>query len=157
MTTESVSVLFVCLGNICRSPMAEAVFTHIVKKNNLHCFSKIDSAGTAAYHVGEQPDSRSSACCRSHGVSVNHRARKVSKQDFDRFDYVLCMDKSNLRDLKSMAPSGSNAVIKLFGEYDPEGELIIEDPYYGGDDGFEHNFKQVVRASEGFLKSLNMV
>ncbi|KAG1443799.1 hypothetical protein G6F56_010541 [Rhizopus delemar] len=155
---ESISVLFVCLGNICRSPMAEAVFVHTVKEKKIqHRFSQIDSAGTAAYHTGEQPDSRSSACCRSHNVPVNHRARKVTKEDFKHFDYILCMDKSNLRNLKSLAPAGSKAIIQLFGEYDPEGELIIEDPYYGGDEGFEHNFRQVLRASEGFLKSVGFL
>ncbi|KAI9246851.1 phosphotyrosine protein phosphatase I superfamily [Sporodiniella umbellata] len=155
--TDSTSVLFVCLGNICRSPMAEAVFTHTVKERKLQDkFSRIDSAGTAAYHTGETPDDRSVACCESHGVPVNHRARKVKEQDFNEFDYILCMDKSNLRNLQSAAPKNSKAIVKLFGEYDPKGELIIEDPYYGGDEGFEHNFKQVVRASEGFLKSIDL-
>ncbi|KAG2201723.1 hypothetical protein INT46_003115 [Mucor plumbeus] len=158
MSNESISVLFVCLGNICRSPMAEAVFAHTVQKNNLQGkITKIDSAGTASYHVGSVPDSRSSSTCKSHGVPVKHKARKVSKNDFDEFDYVLCMDESNLSDLKRLAPKGSKAVVKLFGEYDPQGELIIEDPYYGGKDGFEHNFKQVTRASEGLLKSLGLL
>ncbi|KAI7903183.1 phosphotyrosine protein phosphatase I superfamily [Cokeromyces recurvatus] len=158
MSKDPISVLFVCLGNICRSPMAEAVFAHTVKEHDLQDkFRKIDSAGTASYHVGSIPDSRSSFTCKSHGVPVNHKARKVTKKDFEDFDYVLCMDEYNLSDLKGLAPSGSKAVIKLFGEYDPKGERIIEDPYYGGRDGFEHNFKQVTRASKGFLKSLDLI
>ncbi|OBZ87307.1 Low molecular weight phosphotyrosine protein phosphatase [Choanephora cucurbitarum] len=158
MSKDSVSVLFVCLGNICRSPMAEAVFAHTVKQNNLQDrFSKIDSAGTASYHVGSSPDSRSASTCKAHGVPVKHKARKVTKQDFEDFDYVLCMDESNLSDLKRLQPKGSKAVLKLFGEYDPEGELIIEDPYYGGNDGFEHNFRQVTRASEGLLRALEFM
>ncbi|KAG0164355.1 hypothetical protein DFQ28_010435 [Apophysomyces sp. BC1034] len=112
--------------------MAEAVFAHTVKQLQLQDhFELIDSAGTAGYHV--------------------------TKADFNRFDYILCMDTSNFQNLKGMAPQGSTAVIKLFGEYDPEGERIIEDPYYGGNDGFEHNFDQVTRASKGFLASLGMI
>lgn len=156
--SEQYNVLFVCLGNICRSPMAEAVFAHMVKEKDLSShFSSIDSAGTAAYHVGEKPDSRSSATCKRHGVPVNSRARKVTKADYSKFDYILCMDESNLSDLKHTQPAGSKATVKLFGEFDPKGETIIRDPYYGGAEGFEHNFKQVTRASEGFLKHLNLI
>ncbi|KAI8974477.1 phosphotyrosine protein phosphatase I superfamily [Pilobolus umbonatus] len=153
-----ISVLFVCLGNICRSPMAEAVFAHVVKQRQLEGrISKIDSAGTASWHVGNSPDSRSASTCKKHGVPVNHRARQVAKSDFNQFDHILCMDESNLSDLRSIQPKGSKAVVELFGSYDPEGELIIEDPYYGGKDGFEHNFKQVTRASEGFLSALKLI
>ncbi|KAI7854694.1 phosphotyrosine protein phosphatase I superfamily [Circinella umbellata] len=157
MKNEPINVLFVCLGNICRSPMAEAVFAHTVKQKNLDDrFGIIDSAGTASYHVGNTPDSRSARTCKQHGVPVNSRARQVTKGDFNKFDYVLCMDSSNLADLQEMQPAGSKATVKLFGEYDPEGETIIRDPYYGGNDGFERNFKQVTRASEGLLKSLGL-
>ncbi|KAK9720699.1 Low molecular weight phosphotyrosine protein phosphatase [Basidiobolus ranarum] len=147
-------VLFVCLGNICRSPMAEAVFAHTVKTKGLSDKFLIDSAGTAAYHVGETPDSRSTATCKKHGVPVNSRARQVSVKDYTDFDYILCMDESNLANLKSRKPKNSKATVEMFGKYDPEGELVIEDPYYGGQDGFEHNFRQVTRCSLGFLKSL---
>ncbi|KAI8092555.1 phosphotyrosine protein phosphatase I superfamily [Halteromyces radiatus] len=154
----TISVLFVCLGNICRSPMAEAVFAHIVQQHQLtERFKKIDSAGTAGYHVGSKPDSRSAATCEKYGAAVNHRAQKVTTQHFKEFDYILCMDESNLEDLLNKKPAGSKAVISLFGEFDPQGERIIQDPYYGGIDGFEHNFKQVTRASEGFLKHLGML
>ncbi|SAL97367.1 hypothetical protein [Absidia glauca] len=157
-TDTKISVLFVCLGNICRSPMAEAVFAHTVKQHDLsEHFIKIDSAGTAGYHVGEKPDSRSAATCKDHGVPVNHRAQKVISRHYDEFDYLLCMDESNLEDLQRKKPAGSKAVVSLFGDFDPQGDRIIRDPYYGAIDGFEHNFKQVTRASEGFLKHLGLL
>ncbi|KAI7827759.1 phosphotyrosine protein phosphatase I superfamily [Kickxella alabastrina] len=148
-------VLFVCLGNICRSPMAEAVFTHMVNERQLADFFHIDSAGTAGYHVGNRPDSRSVATCKAHGVPVNHFARQVCPGDYEEFDFILCMDKSNLEDLMDMRPKGSKAVVSLFGAYDElKPNSIIEDPYYGGNKGFEVNFEQVTRCSEGLLKSL---
>ncbi|KAJ3073201.1 hypothetical protein HDU98_002020 [Podochytrium sp. JEL0797] len=157
MPERKISVLFVCLGNICRSPMAEAVFAQTVRDSGLEStFSKIDSAGTAGYHVGNAPDSRSVATCKNHGIPVSHRAQKVSPNHFHEFDYLLCMDESNLNDLKRAQPKGSKAVVKLFGEFDAQGERIIEDPYYGGDEGFEHNFLQVGRCSRGFLESLGL-
>ncbi|CAO3617529.1 unnamed protein product [Cunninghamella blakesleeana] len=159
MTIDNkISVLFVCLGNICRSPMSEAVFAHIVKTNNLNNhFQRIDSAGTAGYHVGEKPDSRSLSTCKKHGITTNHRAQKVISKHFDEFDYILCMDESNLEDLLDKKPAKSKAIVKLFGEFDPQGDRIIRDPYYGGIDGFDYNFEQVKRSSEGFLKSLNLL
>lgn len=154
MADSKISVLFVCLGNICRSPMAEAVFTAEVVKRNLRDKFTIDSCGTCSYHVGESPDSRSSRTCKKHNVPVNHRARQIRQSDFDNFDYILCMDESNLEDLKDMAPKNAKKKIQLFGEYDPKGERIIRDPYYSGIDGFEHNFDQVTRCSEGLLSHL---
>ncbi|KAI8325711.1 LMWPc-domain-containing protein [Martensiomyces pterosporus] len=155
MDDDRTKVLFVCLGNICRSPMAEAVFAHIVKQRGLSDRFLIDSAGTAGYHVGERPDARSVATCKANGVPVNHHARQVMSSDFKKFDYVLCMDESNLHDLQRKRPQGSKATAALFGTYSKEkGDRIIEDPYYGGQQGFEHNFEQVTRCSEGLLRSL---
>ncbi|CAB4394293.1 uncharacterized protein OCT59_010960 [Rhizophagus irregularis] len=154
--SEKINVLFVCLGNICRSPMAEAVFAHTVKKKGLESQFRIDSAGTAGFHVGASSDYRSAQTCKQYGIIIDHYARQVVTQDFGEFDYILCMDKSNLADLKDIQPKGSKAIIKLFGEYDPQGEHIIRDPYYGGIDGFEKNFQQVTRCSEAFIKSLNL-
>ena len=139
--------------------MAEAVFKEIVRKNNLQDF-QIDSCGTANYHVGDTPDSRSVATCKRHGVPVNHRGRQLNQQDFTKFQWILCMDDSNLSNILRAKPSSLRTQqsvdcnIKLFGEFDSEGDRIIDDPYYGSDDGFEHNFNQVVRSSIGFLKHL---
>lgn len=153
---KQISVAFVCLGNICRSPMAEAVFTHCVKSEGLQDrFSKIDSFGTASYHVGESPDHRSSATCKKHSVPVNHKAQQIKSRHFDEFDYIICMDESNLRNLNRMKPENSKARISLFGEWNTDGKYrkIVDDPYYGGDDGFEYNFQQITHFSKEFLKS----
>ncbi|KAJ2734843.1 Low molecular weight phosphotyrosine protein phosphatase [Coemansia sp. Cherry 401B] len=158
MTSEKTRVLFVCLGNICRSPMAEAVFAHMVNRHNLASRFVIDSAGTAGYHTGESPDRRSAQTCLDNGVPVNHRARRVRKSDFAEFDHILCMDQSNYEDLLRMKPKGSDARVALFGSFSGRAEdRIIEDPYYGGDDGFQTNFEQVTRCSEGLLKDLGML
>eukprot|EP00124_Ichthyophonus_hoferi_P003980 Ihof_evm2s390 gene=Ihof_evmTU2s390 len=124
------SVLFVCLGNICRSPMAEAVFNHVVRQRGVSSHWKVDSAGTIGYHAGSSPDSRSVAVCKQHKVPVKHSARMVKANDFSDFDYILCMDNSNYQDLKSIQPQNSKAVVKKLGDFDPQGASIIEDPYY---------------------------
>ncbi|CCK68383.1 tyrosine protein phosphatase LTP1 KNAG_0A07300 [Huiozyma naganishii CBS 8797] len=150
-----ISVAFVCLGNICRSPMAEAVFKHTVKEHGLlDRFGKIASFGTARYHVGEPPDERSAATCRNHGVPVDHRAQQIRKSHFDEFDYVVCMDEANLGNLLRLKPEGSKARVELFGEWNTGGKFrkIVDDPYYGGINGFEYNFEQVSYFSEEFLK-----
>ncbi|AMD18776.1 HBL126Cp [Eremothecium sinecaudum] len=153
--TKQLAVAFVCLGNICRSPMAEAVFKQKVKDFNLEDrFSEIDSFGTAGFHVGEEPDPRSSSTCRNNGVPVSHRGQQIKAHHFDMFDYIICMDDSNKRNLERMKPEGSKATIHLFGEWNTNGvfKKIVDDPYYGGDDGFEYNFNQIAYFSEEFLK-----
>ncbi|KAI9009644.1 phosphotyrosine protein phosphatase I superfamily [Gaertneriomyces semiglobifer] len=155
---EKISVLFVCLGNICRSPMAEAVFKHMVEQKGLaDKFNIIDSAGTAGYHIGEAPDSRSVATCNAHGVPVKHAAQQVSKAHFESFDWILCMDESNYASLMRSKPRTSKATVKLLGDFDPQGQRIIGDPYYGGIDGFEVNYEQIVRCSNAFLEKLEMI
>jgi len=161
---NKISVAFVCLGNICRSPMAEAIFKHKVQELGLnHRFNKIDSFGTGGYHVGDTPDYRSVKTCESHGVKVNHRAQQFKPQHFEEFDYVICMDESNLYNLNERIKSKGKSVLsvkgmkneaKLFGEWNTNGEFrsIVDDPYYGGNDGFEYNFKQCCYFSEEFLK-----
>lgn len=137
------NVLFVCLGNICRSPLGEAIFNH--KAANLDM--KADSAGTAAYHVGEQPDRRSIQVANNHGVPIQHRARKFMAEDFERFDYVIAMDRQNYDDMRSLVNSDCENLY-LLREFDPHanGDLDVPDPYYGGIDGFEKVFQMVDRS-----------
>jgi len=152
-SASKTSVLFVCLGNICRSPMAEAVFRHLVTLNGLQDrFGTIASAGTAGYHVGDHPDPRTVSVCKKHGVTANSTAQQVAPNDFTTFHYILAMDPSNLRNLRLLQPSNSTAQVKLFGEFGDG--AIVEDPYYGSNDGFERNFKQCTEYSVGLLKAL---
>ncbi|CAK39475.1 uncharacterized protein An07g05600 [Aspergillus niger] len=154
-----VNVLFVCLGNICRSPMAEGVFRNVAASHPL--INEIDSAGTGAYHAGEDPDSRTMSTLRRHNIrNYNHAARKVTKQDFLDFDYLLAMDKYNLRDLLDVR--AKVAEVRLFGDFGTGGVLhervgggeVVQDPYYGGVNGFEEVYQQVTRFSKSFLEYL---
>ncbi|XP_040204612.1 low molecular weight phosphotyrosine protein phosphatase isoform X1 [Rana temporaria] len=153
-TAGSKSVLFVCLGNICRSPIAEAVFQKLVSDEGVSHEWSIDSAATSDWNVGCSPDSRAIKCLKSHNTETSHRARQITKEDFMSYDYVLCMDESNLRDLKRKCDQVQNckAKIELLGSYDPQKRLIIEDPYYGSDEDFETVYQQCVRCCKSFLE-----
>ncbi|CDR38742.1 CYFA0S02e05160g1_1 [Cyberlindnera fabianii] len=154
-TDKKIAVAFVCLGNICRSPMAEAVFTHIVNTKGLSDrFERIDSFGTSGYHIGETPDSRSASTCRKHNVPVNHRAQRLTEKHFDEFDFLIGMDESNIFNMERIKPKKCRAQVKMFGEYNTGNKFksIVDDPYYGGTSGFEYNFDQVTYFSEEFLK-----
>ncbi|KAF8420792.1 phosphotyrosine protein phosphatase I superfamily, partial [Tirmania nivea] len=149
------SVLFVCLGNICRSPMAEAAFRHTAQESGYAgSFTRIDSCGTAGYHVGSRPDSRTVATLKNNGIDTDHRARQVTRTDFDEFDYILAMDTANLHDLRRKAPPGSKAKVMLFGDFGKTKGEEVADPYYGGTSGFETNFKQIIGFSKGFLRQV---
>uniref|UniRef100_A0A1W7RA87 Low molecular weight phosphotyrosine protein phosphatase n=1 Tax=Hadrurus spadix TaxID=141984 RepID=A0A1W7RA87_9SCOR len=146
-------VLFVCLGNICRSPIAEAVFAHLAKEKGVLTKWAIDSAATGDWHIGKKPDKRAIACMEKHGIVMNHRARQLCGDDFEKFDYIFGMDNNNIEDIKDFAPSKSyKAKIELLGSYDPKNELIIRDPYYdSGAEGFEVVYQQCVRCCKSFL------
>uniref|UniRef100_A0A8C2IYJ7 Low molecular weight phosphotyrosine protein phosphatase n=1 Tax=Cyprinus carpio TaxID=7962 RepID=A0A8C2IYJ7_CYPCA len=148
------SVLFVCLGNICRSPIAEAVFRKMATDNGVVDKWVIDSGATSDWNTGSTPDARGLACLRKHVIETDHRARQVTKDDFVTFDHILCMDESNLRDLNKKASSvkNSKAKIELLGSYDPEKQLIIQDPYYGSDKDFETVYEQCMRCCKAFLE-----
>ncbi|KAI0286920.1 phosphotyrosine protein phosphatase [Russula aff. rugulosa BPL654] len=143
----SPKVLIVCLGNICRSPMGEAVLRHIAKERNIDL--TVDSAGTAAYHVGEEPDSRTIGVCEKYEIPISHEARQVSQKDFYNFTHILASDGSNLNDLLSIKPGESTAEVKLWGSYH-DGKPIA-DPYYGGTKKFEDTYRQCVELSNAFL------
>ncbi|KAK9476644.1 phosphotyrosine protein phosphatase I superfamily [Lipomyces japonicus] len=156
-SNSKVSVAFCCLGNICRSPMAEAVLRHAANELNLsHLVGDIDSFGTSGFHSGDGPDRRTVQTCRANGVPINHVARQAKSNDFERFDYIFAMDRENLEDLKYMQPRGSKSQVLLFGTYaeDSRVDKIVNDPYYGGPDGFQRIFKQLDHFSRVFLKQL---
>ncbi|MCJ1398708.1 hypothetical protein MMC11_001909 [Xylographa trunciseda] len=159
-TRPPVSVLFVCLGNICRSPMGEAVFRHRTSSDPR--IKMVDSAGTESYNVGNSPDERTMSVLRENGiVNYSHVARQVKPSDFTRFDYVLAMDRSNLRDLQRLrqrvatrSDKANVAQVVLFGDFGgEEGEEII-DPWYGELWGFHAAYEQLVRFSDGFVEKV---
>lgn len=150
------SVLFVCLGNICRSPLAEGVFRHLVEEEGLEDHFVIDSAGTGAWHAGERPDRRSIEVAARHGVALPGHARQVTSDDLERFDHVIAMDRDNLDALRQL-PSGDGrgARIRLLRDFDLDGTGgEVPDPYYGGPDGFEVVYDMVRRSCERLLDEL---
>lgn len=150
------SVLFVCLGNICRSPLAEGVFRHLVTDAGLEASFAIDSAGTGAWHEGEGPDARSVEVAAAHGVELSGRARRVTAEDLRRFDVVVAMDRDNLAALKDLSGEAhGTARLHLLREFDPEADGDeVPDPYYGGPSGFEKVYRMVRSACEGLLGAL---
>lgn len=148
-------VLFVCLGNICRSPTAHGVFFSRVRQAGLSADIQVDSAGTAAWHVGRPPDSRSQDFARRRGYDLAAlRARQVAQSDFFDFDYILAMDQANLDALLALKPAASSAQLRLFLDYAQSTSKEVPDPYYGGDDGFERVLDLIEDAAEGLLAML---
>jgi len=153
--TPSFSILFVCMGNICRSPTAEGVFRHHVAEAGLAGVIAIASAGTHDYHIGEPPDRRSQAAARLRRYDLSaQRARHVGRADFEHFDYLLAMDHENLSHLQRLAPPELRSKARLFLEFGTQGVLEVPDPYYGGTDGFERVLDLVEDASRGLLAHL---
>ncbi|MBD2859076.1 low molecular weight phosphotyrosine protein phosphatase [Spongiibacter sp. KMU-158] len=152
----SVSVLFVCLGNICRSPTAHGVFEQMLLEQGLAEQVEVDSAGTGDWHIGRPPDARMQAAAKQRGYDLSHlRARQVSAQDFHNFDYVLAMDKSNFSDLQAMQPHNSRGKLSLFLDFAPQQHLReVPDPYYGGEAGFYEVIDLVEAAAQGLLNDI---
>ena len=150
------SVLFVCLGNICRSPSAEGIFRSLLSQEGLHETVTVDSAGTGDWHVGAAPDPRAQDAAKRRGVDLSTlRARQVTKQDFNHFDYILAMDHSNLNNLKRMAAPNVHDRLYLFMSFaDNHPEQEVPDPYYGGDEGFDRVLNMIEDASFGLLRTL---
>ncbi|HFQ14520.1 MAG TPA: low molecular weight phosphotyrosine protein phosphatase [Gammaproteobacteria bacterium] len=153
---EKIRVLFVCMGNICRSPTAEGVFRHLVRQHELDEHIETDSAGTHAYHVGEPPDQRARQTAISRGLDISDlRARKVKPADFEKFHYVIAMDQDNYQLLAEMAPEEHTERLRLFLDFAPGlKEREVPDPYYGGPKGFEYVFDLVEEASRGLLEEI---
>ncbi len=149
----SVSVLFVCMGNICRSPTAHGVFRKLVEDEGLGALIDVDSAGTHAYHVGNDPDRRAQATALSRGLDLSDlRARQARAEDFQAFDYVIAMDEENYFSLQGICPAGMEQRLYMFLDFAPDlSEREVPDPYYGGAQGFERVFDMVEAASLGLL------
>jgi protein-tyrosine phosphatase len=155
---EPVRVLFVCLGNICRSPTAEAVMRYHVSANGLDGAIEVDSAGTAGWHAGDPPDERAQAEAARRGIDMTSRARQVHVGDFEHFDLILAMDRSNLSDMQDLtAVAEHRDKLRLLREFDPtaDGDLEVPDPYYGGPNGFAEVFDLVDAACRGLVDHLS--
>jgi len=150
----AVKILFVCLGNICRSPLAEAAFRAEAERKGLDI--ELDSAGTGGWHADAPPDRRAIAAANRNGVDISHlRARKVTRGDFERFDHIVALDEENLADLESMRPQGSRARLSLLLDHltGREGQSVA-DPYYGGDSHFDATWRDVADAARGLAEAI---
>jgi protein-tyrosine phosphatase len=158
-SSEPTRLLFVCLGNICRSPTAEGVMRSLVSEAGLERSVALDSAGTGAWHVGSSPDARAVAAAHARGITLGGSARQVRPEDFDDFDLVLAMDRANMRELRRLADGGSaRARVRLLREFDPASaaadDLEVPDPYYGGAGGFDEVLDLVQAACAGLLEQI---
>ncbi|RZS94852.1 low molecular weight protein-tyrosine-phosphatase [Cecembia calidifontis] len=152
-----IKVLFVCLGNICRSPLAEGIFNHKIRKYGLENKFESDSCGTSDYHIGELPDDRTLKCASKYQIPINHRARQINRVDLRESHYLIAMDFSNKRNIESLLEKHRIKHDQLFliREFQPGAEeLEVPDPYYGGEDGFEKVYQILDNSIEHFLEHL---
>ncbi|HEY0743949.1 MAG TPA: low molecular weight protein-tyrosine-phosphatase [Chryseosolibacter sp.] len=150
-------VLFVCLGNICRSPLAEAIFKHKVKQRGIEHSIEADSCGTSNYHIGDNPDPRTIANAKKNGVAIEHCGRQLSVDDLEDFDYILAMDSSNFTNIHRLLKDEKHKPkIQMMRDYDPQGKGDVPDPYYGGEKNFQEVFDILDRTMEGFLDKLEV-
>jgi protein-tyrosine phosphatase len=149
-------LLFVCLGNICRSPSAENIMRHLIQQAGLEQHILCDSAGTAAYHTGEPPDRRMAVAAAKEGITLTGRARKFTPQDFETFDLILAMDRENYRDILAQDPQGQyRHKVKMMLDFRQNYTLTeVPDPYYGGSDGFDYVIELLIDACQGLLDFL---
>ncbi|XP_070564916.1 low molecular weight phosphotyrosine protein phosphatase-like [Ptychodera flava] len=146
------SVLFVCFGNYCRSPVAEGAFSKLLKDKGLSDQWNVDSAGLSDWHVGKLPDNRGRTVMKTHNIKTEHIGRQITEEDYLNFEYIFGMDESNLWMLESDRPPGSKAVIQLLGSHDPQGGDVIEDCYYGDVSSFEEVYQKSMRSCKAFLQ-----
>ncbi|HEX5171153.1 MAG TPA: low molecular weight protein-tyrosine-phosphatase [Cyclobacteriaceae bacterium] len=149
-------VLFVCLGNICRSPLAEAIFKHKIKEKKLELSYEADSCGTSNYHIGDGPDHRTIKNAHKNGVRIDHHARQLTDRDLETFDFILAMDRSNYNNIFRLARAMEyNHKVLMMRQFDAEDEdAEVPDPYYGGERGFQEVFDILDRSIEGFITYL---
>ncbi len=153
--SKKIGVLFVCLGNICRSPLAEVVFRHLVIAEGLEKHFLIDSVGTSSWHVGEPPDERGREAGLIAGFDIGgQRARKITNKDFEKFHYILAMDQTNIRNLRQRVPEEHQNKIDFLLNHSASGIQEVPDPYYGGVDGFQNCLALITEGAEGLLETL---
>jgi len=153
---EKVKVLFVCLGNICRSPLAEAIFKDKIRRRNLDVYVEADSCGTANYHIGHSPDERTIKNALKNGVTIDHRGRQLADEDLDHYDFILVMDNSNHRNVLRLKNAEKyQHKISLMRVYDSTGRgKEVPDPYYGNESDFQEVFEILDRSTEQFIQHL---
>ncbi len=153
---REIKVLFVCLGNICRSPLGEGIFRKIIAQQGLESYFIVDSCGTSHYHIGEPPDPRTIANAQEHGIALTSKGRQISAEDLRKFDYILVMDKSNMKNVLRLDETGEyKKKIMLLRDFDKEkpGE-DVPDPYFGGEKSFESVYQIIYRSVENLISHI---